>query len=249
MSRDTLIVIPCFNEAARLRSQEIVEFLDATPSVGLVFVDDGSTDTTRSVLEGLRAARPEAAQVVALDNNSGKAEAVRAGMSAALASSPRYVGYWDADLSTPLGQVAEFRTVLDRRSDLLAVVGARIRRLGADVRRHEVRHYLGRVFATLASLTLRLPVYDTQCGAKLFRAGTTTQELFARPFMSRWIFDVEIFARLIAELGGPEQAAKVVYEYPLPKWCDVGGSKLSSAHMFAALRDLLKIRRAYRTRN
>jgi hypothetical protein len=66
--------------------------------------------------------------------------------------------------------------------------------------------------------------------------------------MSRWIFDVELFARLVAAVGGPKQAAEVVYEYPLPTWCDVGGSKLGSGHMVAALWDLWKIHRTYRPR-
>lgn len=246
MRQDTLVVIPCFNEAARLRRDELVAFVDANPSVGLVFVDDGSTDATRAVLEGLRAERPQAIRVVVLERNSGKAEAVRTGVNTALAAAPTYVGYWDADLSTPLAQVRDFHAVLERRPELLVVVGARIRRLGAAVHRDELRHYLGRVFATLASLTLRLPVYDTQCGAKIFRVTALTRELFARPFMSRWIFDVEMFARLVAAVGGPKKAAEVVYEYPLPTWCDVGGSKLRSGHMLAALRDLWKIRRAYR---
>lgn len=246
MQHNTLVVIPCFNEAARIRHDEFITFVDANPSVGLVFVDDGSTDGTRAVLEALHRKRPQAIRVITMDRNLGKAEAVRTGVRTALSMSPAYVGYWDADLSTPLDQVRNFHDLLEDRPELLLVVGARVRRLGARIHRDELRHYLGRVFATLASIALRLPVYDTQCGAKLFRVTVATKELFSRPFMSRWIFDVEMFARLIAAVGGPTKAAEITYEYPLPAWCDVPGSKLRPSHMVAALRDLWRIRRSGR---
>ena len=103
-----------------------------------------------------------------------------------------------------------------------------------------------RTAPTLASLTLRLPVYDTQCGAKMFRANDLVHGLFATPFVSNWIFDVEILGRLVAAVGDAGKAATMVYEYPLPEWHDVAGSKLGTGHMLAALRDLLHIRRLYR---
>lgn len=249
MDQDTLVVIPCFNEARRLRVESFVEFLDATPSTGLLFVNDGSSDDTDAVLKKLEALRPNAVRVVSLARNGGKAEAVRTGVNTALTGSARYVAYWDADLSTPLSEVGEFRSVLERKPHLLVVTGARIRRLGAEVHRDELRHYLGRIFATLASLVLRLPVYDTQCGAKMFRANDFVRGLFAKPFESRWIFDVEVLARLVATIGGSRKAEAVIYEYPLPVWRDVAGSKLGGKHMVAALRDLFRIRLLYRPRH
>jgi dolichyl-phosphate beta-glucosyltransferase len=246
MEQDTLVVIPCFNEARRLRVDSFVELLDTTPSVGLLFVDDGSSDDTPGLLKRIESTRPQAVQVLSLGRNCGKAEAVRTGLNAALAHGARYVAYWDADCSTSLTQVDPFRRVLESRPELVAVTGARIRRLGTDVRRDPRRHYLGRVFATLASLTLGLPVYDTQCGAKMFRANDLVRDLFATPFVSHWIFDVEILGRLVAAVGDPGKAANLVYEYPLAEWHDVAGSKLGAGHMLAALRDLLRIRRLYR---
>jgi glycosyltransferase involved in cell wall biosynthesis len=249
MDQDTLVVIPCFNEARRLRVESFVEFLDATPSAGLVFVNDGSTDDTETLLKKLEASRPNAVRVTSLQRNVGKAEAVRTGMNTALAGTSRYVAYWDADLSTPLAEVSEFRSVLERKPELLVVTGARIRRLGAEVHRGELRHYLGRIFATLASLVLRLPVYDTQCGAKMFRASDVVSGLFAQPFESRWIFDVEVLARLVAAVGSARKTATLIYEYPLPVWHDIAGSKLGSGHMVTAIRDLLRIRSRYRPRH
>jgi dolichyl-phosphate beta-glucosyltransferase len=247
LARDTLIVVPCFNEASRLMPERFEQFVRDHADVGFVFVDDGSSDATRELIERLAERCPGAIVAHALPENRGKAEAVRAGVCVALTISPSFVGYWDADLSTPLEEIVGFRSALVAHPTLVCVMGCRIRRLGADIRRRNLRHYLGRVFATCASIALRLGVYDTQCGAKLFRVNEATHGIFRAPFLSRWIFDVELLARLSASVrtgGGVPEAA--ILEYPLAAWRDVEGSKLGSLHMLQALRDLWRIARAYR---
>src|SRR5947208_3052137 len=101
--------------------------------------------------------------------------------------------------------------------------------------------------ATLISQTLGLAVYDTQCGAKLFRATDALRSAFGKPFLSRWIFDVEILARFV-ESWGRDAVARAVYEYPVTRWRDVKGSKVKTNDFLRALRDLGKIRRAYKKR-
>src|SRR5262249_27231448 len=152
-------------------------------------------DGTREKLEELRSLAPERVEVLALRANVGKAEAVRAGVLRALDRGAAYVGFWDADLATPLAVVNEFRARLAARCELELVMGARIALLGRRIARRALRHYAGRAFATGASLALALPVYDTQCGAKLWRVLPHTRELFERPFAGRWTFDVELLAR------------------------------------------------------
>ena len=76
----------------------------------------------------------------------------------------------DADLSTPFDELARLIDRLGRDERLTTVLGSRFRRLGADIQRSELRHYTGRVYATLASMALGVGIYDTQCGAKAFRA-------------------------------------------------------------------------------
>src|SRR5690606_18799800 len=102
-----------------------------------------------------------------LPANEGKAEAVRRGMQVAFRRHPEYVGFWDADLATPLDEIGRFRAVLDRRSELQLVIGSRTRLLGRRIERKRSRTLLGRLFATVASRAVQLPVFDTQCGAKL----------------------------------------------------------------------------------
>jgi glycosyltransferase involved in cell wall biosynthesis len=238
---ETVLVVPCYDEAARFESASFEDFLAADPSVGLVLVDDGSRDETRRLLETLARRFEGRAVVLALETNRGKAEAVRLGMLHAFDAEPTYVGFWDADLATPLDQVAEFRAKLAERPELLLVQGARVRLLGRPVRRGRARHFVDRLAAVAIAGVLRIPVYDTQCGAKLFRGGADAAALFAAPFLSRWLFDVELTARLVRRRGGPREAERAIYEVPLPAWRDVPGSKVRPLDYARSLFDLARI--------
>jgi dolichyl-phosphate beta-glucosyltransferase len=186
---------------------------------------------------------PQRFAIYHLSQNAGKAEAVRQGILRALAANPDYVGYWDADLATPLAAIPAFCDQLDARPDLLIVFGARVRLLGRTVERRAVRHYLGRIFATAVSLILGLAVYDTQCGAKLFRASPAVQSLFQQRFVTRWLFDVEILARWIRACRTMplRPVEEIVYEFPLQEWHDVAGSKVRPSDFLKAFFGLARI--------
>lgn len=239
------IVVPCYNEEHRLDLDAFRRFAVDGHRVDFCFVNDGSTDGTLRVLESLRAEDPQRFQVVSLEQNSGKAEAVRRGILAMLDRGADAIGFWDADLATPLSELPAFLDVFTSAPQTQMVFGARVRLLGRQISRNPSRHYFGRIGATLISQTLGLAVYDTQCGAKVFRAGDDLREVFSRPFLSRWIFDVEIIARFV-ERWGRDRAARSIYELPIKVWHDVHGSKVRSHDFLRALRDLRKIRAAYR---
>ncbi len=235
-----IIVVPCYNEEQRLPTEQFQRFLCESP-IRLVFVDDGSRDKTLERLNCLREDREDRVSVLRSPSNQGKAEAVRMGLNFALDQGAEYAGYWDADLATPLDAIPEFMEIFAARSDLDMVFGSRVKLLGRHVIRRTSRHYLGRVFATVVSLMLRLPIYDTQCGAKIFRVRPGTRALTAEPFQTRWVFDVEILARYIRQLGSAQIAAERIYEYPLTVWEDVGGSKVKPLDFVVAFRDILRI--------
>jgi glycosyltransferase involved in cell wall biosynthesis len=241
------LVIPCYNEAERLDPVALAQLLD-DPNVSVLFVDDGSVDDTSLRLEQIASAHPDRMFVLTLEQNCGKAEAVRRGLLDACRSGAAVVGYLDADLATSPAEILRLVRVLHERSASV-VIGARIALLGRDIDRSPSRHYLGRVFATFASMALRMPVYDTQCGAKVMRVTPALLAALDEPFMSRWAFDVELIGRL---LRGSKGIAPIPPEYfheePLLAWRDVKGSKLSTGHMARALYDLGRIARTLRKR-
>jgi dolichyl-phosphate beta-glucosyltransferase len=228
--QQTAIVVPCYNEATRLVPEEFVACVLAQPALSFVFVDDGSTDGTFEVLSRTAPRAPNQISTLKLEGNVGKAEAVRRGVLKAFESEAELIGFWDADLATPLYNIEEFARILEEPRLQLAM-GSRVRLLGRRVQRDGFRHYTGRGFATLAALALQLPVYDTQCGAKLFRANATLREVFAEPFELGWSFDVEMLARLVrfARRNGVDPATQIV-EVPLKEWIDAPGSKLRARH-------------------
>jgi dolichyl-phosphate beta-glucosyltransferase len=131
-------------------------------------------------------------------------------------------------LATPLEAIPVFCDLLAATPDLLIVFGARVRLLGWPIERSAVRHHIGRIFATAASLVLGIAIYDTQCGAKLFRTLPEIQALFQQSFATRWLFDVEILARWIQarRCANLPPIEEIVYEFPLHQCREVSGSKV-----------------------
>jgi glycosyltransferase involved in cell wall biosynthesis len=244
---DTFIVVPCYNEAARFQVEQFRSFLALHPSVSFVLVSDGSRDETVSVLKRVEQGFESRTHIIDRKENRGKAETVREGMLYALENrGADIVGFWDADLATPLEAIFDMLDVLASRPEIQMVFGARVKLLGRDIRRKTARHYLGRVFATVVSTMLRLPIYDTQCGAKLFRATDDVRRICEEPFLTRWVFDVELIARWIRlnrfDLKTVEGS---IYEYPLHAWEDVAGSKLKPSDFLKGLLDVVRIYRKY----
>ena len=241
----TIVVVPCYNESKRLRQDDFLHYVEQNDDVAFLFANDGSRDNTLEVLQELTA-KHERLLMLDIQPNGGKAEAVRKGMLyAAEQYKPDYIAFWDADLATPLEEIEPMVKWADKGYD--AVMGLRLMRLGAKVKRKTMRHYLGRCFATVASMMLKLPVYDTQCGSKLFRR-EVVEAIFQEQFITRWLFDVELLARY-KQRYGVEQAIQKIYEYPLFQCEDVDGSQLKSRDFFKAPLELMKIRKRYKNKN
>lgn len=238
----TAIIVPCYNEELRLNVREFIVSARTNTNLSYFFVNDGSTDETQEKLNELLRLNPEQFLVFNLKKNYGKAEAVRRGFLEAMESNFSYIGYWDADLSTPLSSVNSFYNTI-HNTDKLIVLGSRVKLLGRKIERKPLRHYLGRLFATCVSLILQLEVYDTQCGAKLFRNSEQLKSVFSTPFTVKWTFDVEILARLTrsAMITSGVSLENLAVEYPLEEWRDVPGSKVKARDFFVAAVELVKI--------
>jgi glycosyltransferase involved in cell wall biosynthesis len=239
----TAIVVPCFNEAARFDVDSFTQLAELVDH--LIVVDDGSTDDSAALLDTFAAGvGGDAVTVIRLECNRGKAEAVRAGLQAATATDATIVGYFDADLATPVAELERLLVVIGKDPQLEAVLASRVALLGHSIQRKPTRHYLGRLYATAASLALGVAVYDTQCGAKLFRVNETLRVALADPFPDRWSFDVELLARLLHPAAGvPAIGPERIIEVPLTEWHDVAGSKLRLAPATRSLLALVGVRR------
>jgi len=237
----TAIVIPCYNEAERFDIGAFEVFLAGNNDIDLIFVDDGSTDNTLEQINFLML-RHQRVGCVRLETNKGKAEAVRQGVLKAVEQGYEMIGYWDADLSTPLEMIDRMRKKLN--GDVSLVLGTRIKLLGYDVQQLALRHYFGRVYATLASsIVLDLPVYDTQCGAKIFYNSNEIQKAFMKPWRVNWSFDVELLGRLdiIKKAHNLPPLSQTAVEYPLEKWIHRQGSKVRPIDFFKGIAELLKL--------
>jgi glycosyltransferase involved in cell wall biosynthesis len=236
------IVIPCYNEETRLPGDDLVDFVQENPWATVALVNDGSTDHTLDVLRGLAQQVPGRIFVHDLESNVGKAEAVRRGILESLAQPYEFVAYLDADFSTlPETLGAMFRWVQPQHRFIL---GSRVLRAGAIIERSAKRHYLGRIFATAASVALNLRLYDTQCGAKII-GRELVEPLFSEPFSSRWLFDLELLMRL-RRLRGEEAFRSMVIEVPLERWVDAGNSRIRLRDLLRVPYELLRIRWQYR---
>ena len=243
--RTSCIVIPCFNEEKRLPLQAFKDFLSdkENENIYLCFVNDGSSDNTLEILTQLSNLFPERILIVDEKQNAGKAASVFTGINQSIRwKNFNIIGYLDADLATPLDEYVRVSSYIN--DDIVFVFGSRIRRIGSNINRKLYRHLIGRFFATLASIILDLPVYDTQCGAKIFTKDIALQ-VFKTPFISTWSFDVEIFFRFI-NIVGKENVEIRSKEIPLETWNDVGESKVKFTYALKLPFELLRIRNHYK---
>lgn len=180
------VVIPAFNEAARLPStlDRTLAHLRARGGTFAVFVvDDGSTDETAEVVATRRDAE---VTLIRLQTNQGKGAAVRRGV---LESRGSRVLVSDADLSTPIEELGRLEAVLDEGADIAC--GSR----GLDesnilASQPVYRREMGNAFNVILRLLALTRLHDTQCGFKLFR-GPVARDVFARCRLRGFAFDVE----------------------------------------------------------
>lgn len=239
----TCIVIPCYNEQTGISIGEYSQFLTFNPEVLICFVNDGSSDDTQKVLESLKEKYNSQIHIISYPKNLGKAEAVRTGVNYCNKNYDHfYIGYLDADLSASPTEFIELQSHL--KENIIFCFGSRIMIIGSTIVRDNKRFIIGRIIATFISKLLRLKVYDTQCGCKIFTKDISIL-LFEKKFISKWLFDVELFYRMIA-LFSIEKAVGKMLEIPLKQWIEKGDSKVKISYFFMLWLDLYKINQRYK---
>lgn len=219
------VVIPCYNEAKRLSSALFQDFIDKNVGYHLCFVNDGSADNTLEVLEKLRHGNEEKISIFDCEKNGGKAEAVRQGIQHLTKNAEfDYIGYLDADLSTDFRDFDDLVKTIGN-SDFKIVSGSRIARMGADITKESARKIISKTINLIIQTILGMPFKDTQCGAKVMDKEIATL-MFKKKFITKWLFDVEIFMRMRKHYG-KKNAKKYICEQPLRRWIHMDDSKLS----------------------
>ena len=237
-----VIVIPCYNEYDRFPIKEYERFIKDHPDVLLCIVNDASTDRTQEILVELQKSFESQILLLSNEQNRGKAESIRHGVTYCHKHSlaPAFA-YLDADLATSL---EECHSLLSKLGEKKFVFASRILKIGSIVKRRFSRFFIGRIIATIISNVLQLKVYDTQCGCKVF-ASSLVPVLFSKKFISTWLFDVELFSRLLIHFG-QEKGLAIMDEIPVKKWVDRGSSKVKLTYFFRLGHDLYLIRRYHR---
>jgi dolichyl-phosphate beta-glucosyltransferase len=236
------VIVPCYNESGRILTEEFVGFVQDNPSFRFLFVNDGSTDHTADVLAGLER-RHNRLHALQLAVNRGKASAVREGLlHAAGRFDSEFFAFLDADLAIPLDELQRLFALTVSGPDLLFTFMSKVPRKGA-VDQPLRRFAMGRALAAMTRLSLRLQVYDTQCGCKIM-ARELVPVLAGEDFISPWLFDIEMFHRLV-RANGRDWFAKHAREVPLQRLIERGGSRVSGRHLFRLPLELWTIHRTY----
>jgi len=184
------IIIPVYNEEKRLRISfnEIDAYVQEYPhmDVSFVFVDDGSTDATRSLLEQYSANRSHIS-VLGYEVNQGKGSAVRKGM---LETKGEYKLMVDADMSTSLSEISKIIPYM--KQGIPIIVGTR-KEHGAKLLKKQpwYRQGMGDIYGIVARLVTGVKIKDFGCGFKAF-SDDAAQRIFKHTIINRWTFDTEV---------------------------------------------------------
>ncbi len=212
------VVIPCFNEAARIGEtlRLTLDYLTANaPESELIVVNDGSTDATGTIARAILSETNIATRLLENFPNRGKGAAVRSGLLAAREP----IGlFFDADLSTPLSEIPKVIGAIANGEVDIAIGSRALDRNLIGIRQPWRREQAGRVFNLLVRVATGLPFWDTQCGFKAFRLDVCRPILEAARVRG-FAFDVEL-------LYLAQRAGLRIREIPV-RWNHAEGSKVS----------------------
>ncbi len=235
---ETCIVIPSYNIENNFLFDKYVDFLKENKKVLLCFVNDGSKDQTSIILEELRMQFKNQVHCISYQKNKGKAEAVRTGIQYCNNTfTHSYIGFLDVDLSTSLQEFMRLKSLI--KGNLIFLFGSRVKSKDTFIIRKLHRHIIGRIISIIINFLLKMNIYDTQCGCKVFTKDISNI-LFKDKFVSTWLFDVELFFRIKNHLKNNDYL-KYINEVPLKSWESNDHSNVKFTYFFKIWSDFYKI--------
>jgi len=239
-----IVVVPCHNESKRFNPGLLKQAVKQT-NTNFLFVNDGSTDNgaTLNLLDDLKKRFHGRVDFISLEKNKGKAGAVREGILAALEREPKHVGFFDADGAVPFAQSRQMSDIFAQSKDARVVIATRSRLAGRDVDRTSMKYLSQTIISNMANVLFSPKVEDTQCGAKMIKSSQLRQ-VITEPFNVNWIFDIELLTRLSRLLENINNK-RWLFEYPVPRWKEVGGSTRKPSSYADALKDYFRLLKLY----
>ena len=229
-----IIIIPCFNEQERLKFSEI-ETLQYQLGCNVLFVDDGSRDDTRDLLDTFCSNR-EHFNYLSLSRNAGKAKAIHAGIKVALNDGYALLGTYDADSAVSVNDYVKAKALMLENPQVDLVSGARVLLAGSGVTRTKHRRWFGRIIATYINFVIGQDFYDPQSPCKLFRKSLIANLSSPR---TRWFLDIEFILSKNRTNFTAENSNTKILEFPLQEWKDVENSKITPGQFLKIMKDLL----------
>lgn len=238
MSKTISFVIPVYNEEKRI-AKTVTALRNAVLPHSLnlekiIFVNDGSTDTTLELLYKFSNDVAEdtgvPVEIVTYSENKGKGYAIKIGMSY---SNSDYTIFFDADMATPLSELEKFIPFINENKPV--IIGTR-KNGESTVVNHQprIRELMGMAFTLLSQIMLNTWVTDFTCGFKAFSREART-DIFSRSKINRWGYDSEII--FLARKLGYNMVEKAVI------WSDDKNTKVKVFKaVFTSLFELIRIR-------
>jgi dolichyl-phosphate beta-glucosyltransferase len=239
-NQELFMVVPCFNEEKRIKLNYWND-LARIPNVHWIFVNDGSSDDTKEVLNKITNST-----IIDINKNVGKAEAIRKGITETYKKNSGesfWVGYLDADSAFEIEDIRKvIELVYSKSSAYDSYWGSRVALAGRKITRNNLRHILSRILITFFGYKMRDLPYDPQTGFKIFKFNNQQMEIFEKRFETKWFVDLEILIRYQVL----EKQIMKIWEEPVNTWKDVDGSNIRGFELITVVKDLIKILRIIR---
>jgi dolichyl-phosphate beta-glucosyltransferase len=242
MNKKTLaVVVPCYNEASRLKHEEFIRFSEENPDIHFYFANDGSQDNTSEIISS-KLVNNSTRFIADYKVNKGKAETIRQTVIDVYKRGENYSHYAfiDADLAIPLEQLLKLRnTTLTSPGKKMFIT---VRTEKEFLQSGKTRYYVSKAWKFLFTrLLFGLRITDSQCGCKLFDS-SVIEKAFAENFISRWLFDIEIVFRIMSK------KCELLEEVPIISLNDNSNSSISNRTIILLLKDATKIYAKYKLR-